>query len=230
MKFKSRELLAFLVILILIIGGYWFYKQGFLDEFGAVGDETAWRLQQEENTAQLIKAGNFEDCGKIDYKSAEGLDYETVCRNNIALRKSEESLDFAWCEKLDGKMFSIEDCQSRVLFLKLEKENDPEVCDSVQSPILKSDCLSAFWLKESVSRGDVNLCSQIGESERESLCRRNFSIENLIADKENFICDIFEGQDKDDCLNFQSFENGNGGVVCDLLIDFKLRSSCVFGN
>ncbi len=234
MKLKLKELLIILGVLVLLIGGYWLYQQGYFNKFKTAEDEAAWRLQQEQNVAQLIRAGNFDACGKVDYKSVDGTDYKIICQNNIALNKANETSDLAWCEKLDDKFIKKDDCQRQVIYQKLGQNNDLVVCDS--APIaIQAECRDSFWFKEAVQKNNIELCVKISSDSNRELCRDNFYKEKLIQSPANFDCSVFSDFSKSDCENFQKVKTGkisinNISVVCDQLFDPRLGKACLFNQ
>lgn len=231
MKLKLKKLLIILAVLVLIVGGYWLYKEGFFNKFKTVQDEAAWRLQQEQAVAQLIKAGDFDACREVDYKSTDGVDYRTICQNNIALNKANESLDLIWCDKLDDQLIKKSDCENQILGRKLVVEENISVCDSATTVDLKNECQNIFWFQESINKGDISFCSRVNGEKEQLSCKENFNIEQLIKLPSQFNCSVFGGLLKSDCENFKDVKTGKisserKALVCDQLFDFRLQSVC----
>ena len=64
--------------------------------------------------ANLIKTNDLSQCDKARGIVIQGIDYEVVCRNNVAFSLATLNLDITECQKLDDALFPIIDCERAV--------------------------------------------------------------------------------------------------------------------
>lgn len=172
-----------------------------------------------EKTADLVKAKDTAQCDSVD-KIVNGVNYKTVCLNNIYYNMSADDLDYSACEKLVD--MSIDDCQRRVMLLSLSKQQSLTVCDKVPEK-LKSSCPDAYWNFSAVNQKDPSLCVKTSAPETNLGCQNNVLF-SLVSQKETAIaCSSFSGKTvKEDCENYLK-----GGDNCALIKNSLLKGACL---
>ncbi|MDI6821150.1 MAG: hypothetical protein QMD65_03170 [Patescibacteria group bacterium] len=206
-QFKNLALLA----LGLIILAAAFYFLGGFDAFKKLKtpeQEQTWRESQELAVAQIIKAGSFDACEKVNYKSADGTDYKIVCRNNVALNKAQEMLDISWCAKLDGQLISKTDCERQILAEKVAKEKNLSVCNIATNETIKQECLFEYWFRRSIEENNHDLCNNIKIIELKNVCIERTHVKRLLDNPKRGSCDKISANLKNDCEIYLSILNG----------------------
>lgn len=172
-----------------------------------------------KKTASLIRAKDPAQCDLVD-KIVNGVNYKTVCRNNIYYNMAADNLDFSACEKLVD--MSIEDCQKRVMLLSLSTEQSLAVCDRVPEK-LKSSCPDAHWNFSAVTQKDPSLCARTSTPEANLSCQNNVLITLAIQKETNIACSYFSNKTvKEDCENYLK-----GKDSCVLIKNSLLKSTCL---
>ncbi|MBI5733106.1 hypothetical protein HY967_04100 [Candidatus Jorgensenbacteria bacterium] len=161
-------------------------------------DERMWRKGEEQKVAALIKSGSFESCESVNYASSDGIDYKIVCKNNIAVNKAIETLDMLWCGKLDNNLFSIDDCERRVIGQKLAEAPSLSVCNEAPRAAIKSDCETAYWLDKAIRDNNVGACANVEQANQAS-CEEIYWAERLARDSKSIDCSTVVTSLKVDC-------------------------------
>jgi hypothetical protein len=166
--------------------------------------------QIESQAAAIIKSGDVSQCSSID-RVVNGVNYETVCKNNIAWDKAQQDLDIAACNDLDGKLMSVADCQNSVIDGLVAKAKDFSVCGKFSGP-LKNTCENQYWSASAAAKIDPSLCKNIisSSSAASMNCEYNIILNAPEGAVGAFQCSIFSGQVKTDCENYQK---GNCGSI-----------------
>lgn len=242
MPIKNKTFFIFFAIIILLLAGVaYLWQSDFLTKpviLMSPKEEQQWRAEQEQQVATIIKAGNLTSCDDVNYKSADGIDYETVCKNNIARDKALETLDPVWCKKLDNKLFQIADCEREVIFGKLAKEKNIAVCAVAFTPVLKTECENVYWSGQAITENKVTLCANtknITLENNETInaqthCEDNFWITKLITEPSKVDCAKLSAEYfQTDCETFQSAKKDTETsrfTVCRRILDPRLQFAC----
>ena len=183
--------------------------------------------EQQALVAEIIKTGQIERCAEAKGFIVDGIDYQTVCRNNIAFNLALSRLDLSSCSLLDDKLMSIEDCQQQVLLTKLAQENDLAVCDQAPTQALASSCQNAYWFQQAFEKQDISLCDKLTDSLAQTDCRDSNLIEQLILMPDDVSCNQFSEflLFQNDCINFKEALEGDISG-CDLIKDIRLQNTC----
>ncbi|MEK7630104.1 MAG: hypothetical protein AAB432_01835, partial [Patescibacteria group bacterium] len=145
-KFDSKKILIAVSALVILGAAFYFLYQANPALFMSKEAERAWRNNQEQQVASLVRAGDFDACANVNYKSADGVDYKNVCENNIALNKAIQTLDLSWCKNLDDKLFLVNDCELQVSIEKLTKKLDISFCNNISNSQTKKECEVRYWI------------------------------------------------------------------------------------
>lgn len=178
------------------------------------------KLDQEtiEKTASFISAEDAAQCDQVD-RIVDGINYKTVCLDNIYLSLSEKNLDYDVCAKLING--SVEDCQKRVMLLILSKEKTLGVCDKVPEK-LKQFCPDAYWNFMAASERDPSLCGKTSSSQANNDCQNNLLLV-LASQKESLKCSSFtDSVVLGDCKNYLE-----GKEKCRLIDNRQLKKLCL---
>jgi len=164
---------------VLVIAAFFITRTSIFPQGQSEGE---WRAAQEGNVAAIVQGGNFEACGRIDYTNENGVDYRSVCVNNVALKKAQETLDISWCEKLDDRSLSRAECRKSVIYKKLLEERKIEVCELFTEEEERNICRDAYWQAEAAYAGDARLCEKVsGGAEEKTACRDEVALRRLAA-------------------------------------------------
>src|SRR3989344_6926275 len=69
------------------------------------------KLTTQELVARIVASGRLSRCAQVHGAVIDGIDYETVCRNNVSYRLAFKTLDPEYCKSLDDKLVPIEQCE-----------------------------------------------------------------------------------------------------------------------
>ena len=171
-----------------------------------------------QKTASLVAAKDPTQCDSVD-KIVNGINYKIVCSNNIYYEMAADNLEYSACEKLID--MSVEDCQRRVMSLKLAKEKSITVCDDVPQS-LKLSCFDAHWSFSAVDQKDPAICSKTSAPELNAGCQSNVLF-SLVNQKEFVKCAFFtDSEVKSDCENYLKGKEG-----CVLIKNAMLKNICI---
>src|SRR3989338_5599179 len=91
------------------------------------------KLTTQELVARIVASGRISQCAQVHGVIIDGIDYETVCRNNIAYQRALKTLDPEYCKGLDDRLISIEQCEAGILLEKINAGAALETCNLVSS-------------------------------------------------------------------------------------------------
>src|SRR3989344_782916 len=69
------------------------------------------KLTTQELVARIVASGRLSRCAQVHGAVIDGIDYETVCRNNVSYRLAFKTLDPEYRKSLDDKLVPIEQCE-----------------------------------------------------------------------------------------------------------------------
>lgn len=182
--------------------------------------------EKEQKVAGLIKTEDLARCAEVKGTVIGGADYETVCRNNIALSIAMKKLDKSYCQKLDDKLFKIGDCEQQVLFGKLAQQKSIIVCDEATTVEMKTSCVAVYWLDQAVAKWDIKLCGNVPGDQEKTNCQNNYSLALLIRDPGKISCDTMPSQLQGDCKTFKETVKNQDTRACQLIRNLALQAAC----
>ncbi len=183
--------------------------------------------EKQAKVAELIKTGKLEECAKAKRIVIQGVDYETVCRNNVALNLALDRLDPSFCDKLDGNLLSIASCKNRVWAAKFANVKELAQCDEAPTGELKSTCQVLYWLNGAVQHDDVTLCDHLTESQTKTECRNSFFLNRLASNPREARCENFSAPLKQDCETLEkALSTPKNSQGCLRIRDVRLQSFC----
>ncbi len=153
----------------------------------------------EQAVASTIQGGTLQDCDQYANTIIGGINYRTVCRNNVAMRMAMTKLDYTQCQNLDDKLVSISSCEQAVVREALAKNLDASYCASVGSDALKTYCQTTFVQDEVSRSGNNKLCDTLTGDLR-SICVANAFTVVLNTNPKNIDCTIAPTGEGKDCL------------------------------
>lgn len=153
-------------------------------------------LKLQEVVAPLIASGDMKTCEQIDNAM-----YRSVCVNNIALKKAEETNDITYCRYLDGDLIPEETCEQQVVFRKSIDEGNTNACAETKNDALKRECEDSFPIRLALEKNDPSLCDR---SPIPSECRDIVALGRFSADPKSLDCASFSTEDaKTDCSSLR---------------------------
>ncbi len=220
--------LVFLVVVVLLYVGLGTNNKHNKKSDNEVDKEKIYRSDEEQKVASFIKTGDINACDKVDYVAKDGTKYKAVCNDNIALSNAFSTLDYTWCQKLVGQVSSVLDCQSQVMYGKLQKENDLTICNNVPDVSLKESCVVVYWSQEAYSKKDVSLCGNIININAQNGCKDSIYISQLIKNPNIFSCNNFSAGLKNDCENFKKakLDPVKNFTLCFNILHPSIQSAC----
>ncbi|MDP3794451.1 MAG: hypothetical protein Q8R13_00785 [bacterium] len=143
----------------------------------------------QDGAAAIVEADDLSGCDSLD-KNVDGVDYRTVCRNNIFLSRAERNLDFGACQSLDGVLLSIADCEDTVMALLIEREKDPAVCANAPER-LKPSCPSMYIRLTAAAERNPRLCETPSFSEEDIVACQYEVLVRVLLQGEQANCESF---------------------------------------
>ncbi|MDI6734439.1 MAG: hypothetical protein QMD50_03070 [Patescibacteria group bacterium] len=203
MNFKSEKpavsfafFVALAVVLIVVALLLIFYRKPMTEE-----EKQMWRMSEEQKVAEIVSTGNFNKCSEVKYIGIDGIDYKTVCQNNIALNKARQTLNISWCSKIDNILISKSECEQDVIQGMLLKDNKLSVCDIVSNNALKKDCVSSYWYLKAIADKNAAVCKNSPEPQA---CEEIYWIDQLQQNPNSVSCSkISLATLKNDCNTFK---------------------------
>ena len=195
----NKGLIISSIVVLILAGsvGLWYYQRT------APARERARIVRQQEMVAGIIAKGNIDQCAEARGIIIEGVDYETVCKNNIHIDRAYENNDLSACEKLDNNLIQVDLCKQRVIVQAIMSGTNKDICEANLSDPLKLLCLETYWTEQAVARDDIALCNQLPESHQNARCKDNVLIEELVFKKKPTSCDAFSKSLQSGCELFK---------------------------
>jgi len=228
---NKKNLTFLLAILIVFSVSFLYFKFVFKKPVSLVNlapglnvsaiDEKAEQKKQEQaiigKTASLISAKDPAQCESVN-KTVNGINYKTICLNNIYYHLAADNADFSVCEKIVD--VSLETCQKTVISLLLTKEKKLTVCDKVPEK-LRLLCADTYWGFVALDQKDPVLCAKTSSADLNLACQNNILL-TLANQKESLACSSFaDNQIKADCENYLK-----GKESCASIKNSLLQSIC----
>ena len=193
-----KTTLIILIILAIISAGLFYFFVFNKAVRPPLGSRTAQQSEAylQKQLSEVVENKDFSKCDEItdDF-------YKKVCINNVAVELSKESLDIAYCERVDGELISKSYCQEQVLLLKFEKEETGDFCKKLQSTNEQEDCLINFYNRLALRKDNAEICQSITETEQVDFCHDNYIVSKSFAQNpEKFNCLFLKNIDaRSDC-------------------------------
>jgi hypothetical protein len=179
--------------------------------------------RQQEMVAAIIRSGNIDGCVQARGVEISGLDYEAVCRNNIAYQRAFDDLDVTACQALGNSLMDAAECQRDVVRLQLRQRTELATCATLPDGWLKSFCLETYWRLRAVADRNPERCLALEEPAARLECQEYTLVQVIIAG-ERPPCEVLTGDLADDCRRFRAAETRRTG--CTALRSGALRSLC----
>jgi hypothetical protein len=223
-KITKRQLfisLGVLVILGLIVGGYFLWLDG-----APMRQAEEQRRQNQISTQvfQIAQSGDSAQCGSINYVASDGTDYHAVCVNNAILEKIKSTGDIGLCAGIEKNLIS--GCRQSAVNFLVQNNKDSSVCDKLSQSGDVSDCKISFVFKDALSSLDTGKCSSLPAKNLQDFCRDSVLTASIGASK-SVSCSTFNSQSlKSDCENFKKLMLGSKDS-CNLIVNPSIRASCM---
>lgn len=166
MKTKQKYLLP-LVIIILGIITIIYLGYDKIKEIVPNNEPTDWEV----TAGDAIETNDFKQCDHIKDDK-----YKTVCINNIALNKANETGDVSFCDKVDGKLITKTYCQENAASQNSQTKEDISQCDNIQDEQKKAFCKESFFISLAMKKDDIAVCNQATEQQTKDTCKDIFTI------------------------------------------------------
>ena len=184
---------------------------------------------QQNAVARIIKGGNLDDCAAAAGVNIQGVDYEQICRDNVAAELALSHLDISYCEKISGDPSGARrQCVERVVLAKMRKDNDLKACDLATNEEMANLCRSWYWQEQSAISSDIKKCDAITQPAEHTACRDRFLFEALIKDYGAVNCADFSESLQRDCRVYKEIVGSgthNISACNDITID-ELALNC----
>lgn len=144
-------------------------------------------LELQQQAADIIRSKDFNRCQEIKDEV-----YQKVCINNIALNLAEEKQDISYCQKIDGQLIPIEECEREIIFQKAIDEGKTDACEETNNQGLQQECKENFWSDSAVKKSDIALCNNVEGEQGKNVCRDNYVFaKEYQVNAASFDCDRF---------------------------------------
>ncbi len=162
---------------------------------------------QEKAVADIIQKGNANDCAQAAGVNIEGTNYETVCKNNIALRQAQATLDLSKCDNLDGNLMSPDLCKQDIIYKKIVKDPNSALCDSLGSQGLHDFCYGVYWTEGAIAKNDIAMCNEYKDQARVVRCKDEFFMDQLVFQGKQISCNAFSKIIQPGCAAYQKIKH-----------------------
>jgi len=213
-------LIIFLVILALVGISSFLFLSGFFEKTSeiekppvVIGDKkeevTLSEQELQKKVSDAVKTSDFSSCESITDEF-----YNIVCINNIALNLAKETGEISHCQKIDGKLMSVTDCEGEVISLLSRSSSD--ACSELEGDA-KKQCTNNFYSQDALKNGNIEACDNISGKEQIDSCRNNYFVnKEFFGNEQNFSCDLFEGEDIVSDCEYIKQEISQGETLNDL--------------
>ena len=161
---------------------------------------------QQQKIADIIKTGDISQCEKIRGTIINNTDYYSVCKNNILLNSSQNSLDISQCDQVDPSFMPVDLCKRNVVTKSIMSGSDVAVCDGLE-PGLARYCKNIYWIKTAIKYDDAVQCNNLSEMGDVVSCKDNLAMERLIFGSGAGSCDVFSLQYRKGCNEFRQIRS-----------------------
>jgi hypothetical protein len=199
---RSEQLLKFVLAalgitaVIVMLAAIFFFDQGSGVMNRLTGPAPATEAELQEQIAPLIKAGDMKACDQVKNEM-----YRSVCINNIALDKAEETNDIAYCRYLDDKLVSQASCERRILIGSALESEDVASCSRTDDASLREECEQGFFFGLAQKKKDPKICDQDADKTKADQCWNGYHARMMsVPGAEAPACSVFRGGDvQTDC-------------------------------
>jgi hypothetical protein len=203
-----------IVIILLVVGIGWIYLSK-----PPSNTTTATSQSVEQNTKAIVQAGDPSKCASVN-TVANGVNYETVCKNSIAWNTAETNLDINACNGLDDKLISISSCQDMVIAGLVAKSTNVSVCTQFTGT-LNDFCVGEYWSTAASTKGDPRLCSNLPSSTAPN-CEEGVLMA-MTSRTSTLTCSLFTASSTQaDCENYVKHD-------CSAILLLPLQQACQKG-
>lgn len=206
----SNRKMTYTLVTLVVIGGFVILLISFGKKNPLPG-EGSFDQSVESRSAQAIKNNDIDACNQLD-QVVDGVNYKTVCRNNIALNTALANGDVSQCKLVDGLLVSVADCEFQTIRAKALKKESIAICD--EATVLKSreQCRAEFVFALAMQRNDGSVCNDARDAQSKTDCLNAYAAERLFDSRERSAdCSLFVGDDvQRDCNLYQD----KGFVSC----------------
>lgn len=184
-------------------------------------------VERQEAVANIIAQGDYDSCGAADGYVMNGLDYGVVCRNNVAYQLAIEKFDERYCDRLDNKLASVDECRQDVMMTRLSRDNSPATCEQTRFDPLRQQCRSLYFTKAAVENSSIAPCQNLFEDKR-TVCEDGVRLSVLAKQPSNVACSELSVAHQEDCQKFKEIVTDQGGNVqaCSQLDTPVLMAGC----
>lgn len=141
-----------------------------------------------DKTASLIKAGDINACDSVD-KMVNGVNYRTVCRDNILEEQAKKNLDFSACDKTSNSSAVKDACKRNIIGLILKKEGKISACGSVPEEFIQT-CKNIYWSNLALEQKNPKPCDNLLPAAAVYSCQSNL-MDYLFKRGDKVDCSIF---------------------------------------
>lgn len=185
------------------------------------------RLREQERVAAIIQAGDPARCAEARGLVIGGVDYEVVCKNNIAQQKALSSLDLTACDNMDGVLFDKTTCKKDIIRLQLERTLEKSVCDRVADTDFQQFCLQSYWGKVAVLKRAPSICQNLTVDKLAADCEQGVFLTLLSQDINSVSCSTLSGVLRNDCLLIRKALTEKDTQQCKNIVLEPVRAVCL---
>ena len=173
--------------------------------------------------AEIIKSGDIGQCVKVQGLFINGIDYEAVCRSNIARNQAVKNLDPASCDQIDNALFSKDECKFGVTLSKALQTSDVSLCATL-SEAERPKCQLGYWSEQAVAKNDIKLCANVAEASDQTKCQDQYYVKRLMVEPLAVDCGKLSETMRFYCQNYQTVMRS--GKNCDDVSEIRLQAAC----
>lgn len=184
-----------------------------------------------DRAAAIIRGGDIRACDQLD-QVFDGVNYRTVCRNNIALNLAKEKGDVRYCNDIDNVLVSTADCERQVLYVVSIDRESIDACDAASIPEVRAQCRDAFFLALALKKKDASICNRAETQQAKMSCSDGYVFRNeFLGHSGTFDCSKFAGSEFGrDCLQYQKDLTSGLPMECSLFQTSEFSQHCSSGQ
>lgn len=206
-----KKTLSILILGVLIIG-----TLAVVYFFGFARPETL--AEKQGRVAEVIERGEVERCQQFTEFEVVGVNYQTVCEDNIKRNEAFNTLQITSCEALSTPE-SVKDCKQGVVIKSLEKGQGENYCQTLSGEDLSNFCLNQVAWKNAEQSGNLEQCAPIENPSLRFSCESNAELSAMARGKD-VDCSTMNQLGREDC---ESMKAGN----CVAISHQALSNTCL---
>ena len=183
--------------------------------------ETA--INEQKKYEEIYENGNIIDCNGLFDQNLKNM-----CLNNLAIKKSIEEKDIAYCDYLDNDLYMIDDCKINVIASYSDETNYLENCNILEKEVTVKKCKERFEFDKNVLSSDYSVCNDIANKEEKDFCYSSVLVMKII-NKEDLACSGLKEIEEieNDCYSLRESLESSDFASCEVYKTKIFKEICL---